>query len=155
MQHFGGRMETKLIVTVPGLIGYIVTVKGPKSMAMNNAEKQARWRQRHADQRRGVARVANLLLRQSHSDGEVIETKLGWNGVKFDRYFAELAVELASVLKTDRAINQLRWALHQCLWDRRDARWQKRAEKQILPPEARSADRAPLPSKKDSNDKSD
>jgi hypothetical protein len=88
-------------------------------MALTNAEKQARWRGRHADQRRRVPRIATLLMRRSHSTGRAVETKVGWNTVTFDGYFYTLASLICDVLKTDRAIKQLRWALAKCLGDRR------------------------------------
>ncbi len=91
-------------------------------MALSNAEKQARWRGRHADQRRDVARIANLLLRQSRSEGRAVETKVGWNTVTFDEYFYTLAALICTVLKTDKAIRQLRWALARCLYDRAASR---------------------------------
>jgi hypothetical protein len=95
-------------------------------MALTNAEKQARWRERHADQRRGVARIANLLMRRSRSEGRAIEAKLGWNEVTFDEYFYTLAAVICGVLKTDKAIRQLRWALAKCLQDRRRSRERER-----------------------------
>jgi hypothetical protein len=91
-------------------------------MALGNAERQAAWRKRHADERRAIARIANLLMRRSKTERRAIEAKLGWNTVTFDRYFYTLAIALGDVLKTDRAIRQLRWALHQCLYDRQAAR---------------------------------
>ena len=108
-------------------------------MGLSNAEKQARWRARHVEQRRRVARIANLLLRRSRSDGDTIEAKVGWNDVTFDKYFYTLALLLSDVLKTDRAIRQLRWALYKCLWDRKDRRWHQRSEEV----RRRAADRSP------------
>jgi hypothetical protein len=97
--------------------GYDVTGEGG-GVALTNAEKQARWRLRHADQRRRVARIATTLMRRSHSTGRAIETKVGWNAVTFDEYFYTLATLICGVLKTDKAIKQLRWALAKCLHDR-------------------------------------
>lgn len=91
-------------------------------MAMSNAEKQRRWRAAHADRRRDVQRIATMLTRRSHAVGRTIEAKVGWNGVTFDAYFYTLAVLLTNVLKTDRAINQLRWGLASVLNDRRSTR---------------------------------
>lgn len=80
-------------------------------MALSNAEKQARWRARHAGQRQQASRLAALLLRRSRSDGEQIKTKVGWNDVAFDRYFLRLAWVLCTILGSDRAVNSFagRW----------------------------------------------
>jgi hypothetical protein len=116
--------------------GYCVTA-GDQAMPMSNAEKQARWRKRHVEQRQRAARIANLLLRRSRSDGDTIEAKVGWNDVTFDKYFSRLASLISDVLKTDKAIKQLRWALHKIVQDRkmyrRDRRWAKRMERKSNP----------------------
>lgn len=91
-------------------------------MALTNAEKQARWRQHHVERRRAVARIATLLMRRSHTTGRRIEAKLGWNGVTFDAYFLDLAHLLAGVLKTDRDLKQLKWALAAVVDDRKRVR---------------------------------
>jgi hypothetical protein len=91
-------------------------------MALTNAEKQRAWRQRHAERRRTVVRIATMLMRRSHKDGRTFETRFGWNAVTFDGYFHTLASRLADVLKTDRAIMQLRWALTDILTKRRQGR---------------------------------
>jgi hypothetical protein len=91
-------------------------------MALTNAEKQAHWRQRHAKERRVIARIANLLIRRAKSEGRTVGAKVGWNDVVFDQYFYTLADLLSDTLKTDSAIKQLRWALAKCLQDRRNAR---------------------------------
>jgi hypothetical protein len=100
-------------------------------VALSNAEKQARWRERHAERRQTVARIASMLTRRSHTEGSTTEAKVGWNTVTFDDYFYTLAFRLADVLKTDRAIMQLRWALHVILWKRRHARWHERTARKI------------------------
>ena len=91
-------------------------------MALSNAEKQARWRARHAEQLQQASRLAALLLRRSRSDGAVIKAKVGWHDVTFDAYFARLAGALCAMLGSDRAIKQLRWALAKCLDERKHAR---------------------------------
>jgi hypothetical protein len=103
--------------------------RGP-GMVLTNAEKQARWRERHTERRRHVARIASLLIRRVHTTGRAIEAKVGWNEVTFDEYFYTLALLICGVLKTDRAIRQLRWALAKCLndrWHSRDAARRSRA----------------------------
>jgi hypothetical protein len=52
--------------------------------------------------------------------------KVGWNTVTFDVYYSELASSIADILKTDRAIMQLRWALAACLDDRKRGRQSER-----------------------------
>jgi len=42
-------------------------------MALTNAEKQARWRERHIGKRRSAQRVANILVRQKWPDETVKE----------------------------------------------------------------------------------
>jgi hypothetical protein len=42
-------------------------------MALSNAEKQARWRERHIKRRRDAQHVANLLTRRHWPDGDVEE----------------------------------------------------------------------------------
>jgi hypothetical protein len=42
-------------------------------MPLTNAQKQARWRERHIARRRLAARVSNLLLRKSGSDDQIAE----------------------------------------------------------------------------------
>ena len=100
-------------------------------MALTNAEKQRAWRQRHAERRRAVAQIASMLMRRSHTDGEMIEgPRIGWNAfgvdVKYDAYFLRLAVLLAKCFSQDNEIKQLRWALEGCLRDRKSARRHKR-----------------------------
>jgi hypothetical protein len=91
-------------------------------MALTNIEKQARWRERHADRRHAVARIATMLTRQRFSDGITHEIQLGWNTCTIDGYFVDLAKLIGAVLKTDKAIKQLRWALAKCLRDRKRVR---------------------------------
>jgi len=93
-----------------------------RGRALTNAEKQKRWRERHTEDRRKVARVAAMLMRRSHTEGHTTQFQVGWNWVTADVYFLRLAVLICDVLKTDRAIKQLRWALAQRLVDRRIAR---------------------------------
>ena len=64
-------------------------------------------------------------MRRSRSDGAIIEAKVGWNDVTFDAYFARLAGVLCALLGSDRAINQLRYALAKCLDERKFARQQQ------------------------------
>ena len=90
-----------------------------RGRALTNAEKQKRWRERHTEDRRKVARVAAMLIRRSHTEGHTTQFQVGWNWVTADVYFLRLAVLICDVLKTDRAIKQLRWALAQCLDNRR------------------------------------
>jgi len=40
---------------------------------LTNAEKQARWRERHIERRRTAQRVTNLLIRQKWPDGQIEE----------------------------------------------------------------------------------
>ena len=42
-------------------------------MAMTNAEKQARWRERHIAKRRNAQRIANLLMRKRYTDEHIKE----------------------------------------------------------------------------------
>jgi hypothetical protein len=42
-------------------------------MALTNAEKQARWREKHIARRRNADRVATLLVRTKWPDGHVAE----------------------------------------------------------------------------------
>jgi hypothetical protein len=42
-------------------------------MALTNAEKQARWREKHIRRRRDADRVATLLVRTNWPDGHVEE----------------------------------------------------------------------------------
>jgi len=42
-------------------------------MAFTNAEKQARWRERHIAARRSAQRIANLLVRRKWPDGTIKE----------------------------------------------------------------------------------
>jgi len=42
-------------------------------MPLTNAEKQARWREKHVRQRRSAQRVANLLVKRSLSDDDVAD----------------------------------------------------------------------------------
>jgi hypothetical protein len=100
-------------------------------MVLTNAQKQRRYRERHADARRRVARIANHLMRRSHSEGRPSEAKVGWNDVTFDRYFFVLARMLSDALKTDRAIRQLRWALAICLDHRRNDRRSERVKRKL------------------------
>jgi hypothetical protein len=95
-------------------------------MALSNAEHQANWRERNAERRRLVMRVATMLMRRRFAEGRTIELKLGWNTVTVDAYFLKLAPLLCDVLKTDRAIRQLRWALAKALNDRRITRGRER-----------------------------
>jgi hypothetical protein len=67
-----------------------------------------------------------MLLRRAHKTEDRIETQLDWNWVSFDRYYYTLASALATVLKTDRAIKQLRWGLALCLRNRKFGRAQER-----------------------------
>src|SRR5262249_12864678 len=53
-------------------------------MALTNAEKQARWRERHAMKRHAVQRISKAILRRQWSDGAI----------------SELASALRSVLNT-------------------------------------------------------
>jgi hypothetical protein len=110
-------------------------------MALTNAEKQRRWRQHHAEHRRAVARIATMLMRRSHKTGRIIQAKLGWNGVTFDAYFFDLAHLLADVLKTDRALKQLKWALAARVDDRKRAR-QFENERKAREARERSRERA-------------
>jgi len=93
-----------------------------RGRALTNAEKQKRWRERHTEDRRKVAPVAATLMRRSHTEAHTTQFQVGWNWVTADVYFLRLAVLICDVLKTDRAIKQLRWALAQRLVDRRIAR---------------------------------
>ena len=56
--------------------GYAVTEEG-RFMPLTNAEKQRRWRQRHADRRRTVARIATMLVRQHLTSDQIKE--LAWS----------------------------------------------------------------------------
>jgi hypothetical protein len=98
-------------------------------VALTNIEKQARWRERHADRRHAVARIATMLTRQRFSDGITHEVQVGWNTCTIDGYFLNLAKLICTVLKTDRAIKQLRWALAKCLRDRKAGTRSRRAIK--------------------------
>jgi hypothetical protein len=69
-------------------------------MALSNAEKQARWRERHAYKRRKAQRLANLLMGKNHSDDRV----------------AEMAAVLNSLLSGE-SLRILRWELRS---DRQD-----------------------------------
>jgi hypothetical protein len=40
-------------------------------MALTNAQKQARWRERHIERRRTAQRLANLLMRKYVSHGQI------------------------------------------------------------------------------------
>jgi len=91
-------------------------------MPLTNAEKQRRWRTAHADRRRTAARITSMLMRRSHATGRTSETQYGWNTVMVDGYFYSLAGLLCDLLKTDRAINQLKWALASCVNGRKRAR---------------------------------
>jgi hypothetical protein len=42
-------------------------------MPLTNAEKQARWRKRHADRRRTVARIATMLMRRQLTNKHTTE----------------------------------------------------------------------------------
>ena len=42
-------------------------------MALTNAEKQARWRERHAMKRHAVQRISKAILRRQWSDGTIPE----------------------------------------------------------------------------------
>jgi hypothetical protein len=42
-------------------------------MALTNAEKQARWRERHIVKRRNVQRIVNLLVRRQLTDAHIEE----------------------------------------------------------------------------------
>ena len=99
-------------------------------MVLTNAEKQRRWRQRHSDRRRAVARITTMLMRPSHTERSAIEAKVGWNTVTLDTYFLKLADLICNVLKTDRAIKQLRWALAIRLRDRKWGRWHDRGARE-------------------------
>jgi hypothetical protein len=101
-----------------------------RGRALTNAEKQKRWRERHAEDRRVVAHIAAMLMRRDHSYGQPRKAKIGWNTTTFDEYFYTLATLISDVLKTDQAIRQLKWALAQCLDDRRLARARARSQSQ-------------------------
>jgi hypothetical protein len=99
-------------------------------MALTNAEKQARWRKRHADRRRDVARIATMLMRRRHPEGRTDEITLGWYTTKVDAYFFKLAFQICHALETDKEIRQLKNALAYCLdhrkSDRRRRKWDAR-----------------------------
>jgi hypothetical protein len=105
-------------------------------MALTNREKQKRWRERHSERRRNIARIAKLLMRRSHVFGKTLEVQLGWNWVTFDLYFLHLARLLCVVLKTDRAIMQLQWGLAVCLKERKQTRYSQRSARAIAKREA-------------------
>jgi hypothetical protein len=95
-------------------------------MALTNAEKQARWRKRHADRRRDVARIATMLTRRRHPEGRTDEITIGWYTTKVDAYFFKLASLICNALETDKEIRQLKNALAYYLGRRKFAgrqRW--------------------------------
>ena len=60
-------------------------------MPLSNVEKQARWRERHAAERQLAARLANLLIRRSRTEGADVEARLGSGVVVIDGYYLRLA----------------------------------------------------------------
>ena len=49
-------------------------------MALTNAERQLRWRERHIRKRRNASRLANLLMRVNFSDAQITEIAFILNG---------------------------------------------------------------------------
>jgi hypothetical protein len=109
-----------------------------RGRALTGAEKQKRWRDRHVEERRIAARIANLLMRRSHTMRPTRVLQLGWNcWVTIDEYHLQLATLLCAALKTDEAIRQLRVALGAKLRARKRERQQRnRATREIAKREA-------------------
>jgi hypothetical protein len=71
-RSFESKRLTLIMRAMGRSIGYFVTERG-LGMALSNAEKQARWRKRHADRRRKVTRITGLLMRQRLTNEHIAE----------------------------------------------------------------------------------
>jgi len=86
-------------------------------MALSNAEKQRRWRERHIKRRRDALRVASLLMRRNWPDGhvEAIARQL-WVFFNADG-IARLRRALKPITYKDRkAHNAAQWQWRQAAW---------------------------------------
>jgi hypothetical protein len=86
--------------------------------------------------------MAAFLMRRSHATGQMFDLKVGWYETKVDAYFLALAILLGDVLKTDKAIRQLKNALADHLYDRKRKREDQHRKRRQQPAIRRAHEQA-------------